>query len=140
MFLPDINFWLALIFDSHTHHQSAKSWMDSLVGGTCCFCRHTQQGFLRLANSPRALQADAVSMVDAWRLYDMALGDPRIGFSDEPPRLEAVWRSLSQRSDFAPKLWSDAYLAAFAIAGGYQLVTFDRGFKQYANLTATLLP
>jgi predicted nucleic acid-binding protein len=43
-------------------------------------------------------------------------------------------------SDFAPKLWSDAYLAAFAIAGGYQLVTFDRGFKQYANLTATLLP
>jgi predicted nucleic acid-binding protein len=37
MFLPDINFWLALIFNTHAHHPSAKSWMDGLNSGVCYF-------------------------------------------------------------------------------------------------------
>lgn len=27
MFLPDINLWLALAFESHFHHASAKRWI-----------------------------------------------------------------------------------------------------------------
>jgi predicted nucleic acid-binding protein len=30
-------------------------------------------------------------------------------------------------------LWIDAYLAAFAIAGGYRLLTLDRDFRQYVS-------
>jgi predicted nucleic acid-binding protein len=30
--------------------------------------------------------------------------------------------------------WTDAYLAAFATAGGYRLVSFDAGFARYPGL------
>jgi len=33
----------------------------------------------------------------------------------------------------------DAYLAAFAIAGGLELVTFDQVFTNFAGLTPTIL-
>jgi hypothetical protein len=33
----------------------------------------------------------------------------------------------------------DAYLAAFALAGGYRLVTIDAGFTQFAGLDLVLL-
>jgi predicted nucleic acid-binding protein len=39
----------------------------------------------------------------------------------------------------SPKLWMDAYLAAFALAGGYQLVTLDKAFKQFKGLNLRVL-
>ena len=51
--LPDINFWLGLVFDTHLHHTAAKSWFDQLTDEVCFFCRVTQYGFLRLANNPK---------------------------------------------------------------------------------------
>lgn len=39
----------------------------------------------------------------------------------------------------SPKLWMDAYLAAIAITGGFQLLTTDQGFKQFAGLDLILL-
>ena len=137
--LPDINIWLALIFDSHVHHKAAKKWIDSLTDETCYFCRVSQPGFLRLANNPRAFPTDAVSMAAAWGLYDLAMTDSRIVFADEPAQIESVWRTYTQSPKFAPNEWNDAYLAAFAETGGYEIVTFDQGFKLYPNLTVTML-
>ena len=50
---------------------------------------------------------------------------------DEPPGLMPLWRRLAQRDTASPKLWMDAYLAAFAIASGVGLTTLDRDFKQF---------
>jgi predicted nucleic acid-binding protein len=36
-------------------------------------------------------------------------------------------------------VWNDAYIAAFAIAGGCEIVTFDQGFKQFPGLSCTIL-
>jgi predicted nucleic acid-binding protein len=36
-------------------------------------------------------------------------------------------------------LWNDAYLAAFAQTGAYELVTFDKAISQYAGVAVTLL-
>jgi len=139
MYLPDINFWLALVFNTHSHHRSAKSWLDALNSEICHFCRLTQQGFLRLANNPRVIPSGAVSMDDAWDLYDICLSDPRISFAQEPLLLETAWRNYAQGRGFSPNVWSDAYLAAFALTGGYEVVTFDQGFAQFANLKVTIL-
>jgi predicted nucleic acid-binding protein len=72
-------------------------------------------------------------------LYDLLLANPRVGFAVEPAGLETIWRSFTQSSQFAPNAWADAYLAAFAIAGGYELVTFDKAFTRYTGLTVTVL-
>jgi uncharacterized protein len=69
MFLPDVNLWLALAFESHVHHSAAKAWFDGLSDGDACgFYRMTQQGFLRLATNPRAFAEEAVTLAEAWRL------------------------------------------------------------------------
>jgi toxin-antitoxin system PIN domain toxin len=139
MFLPDVNVWLALAFESHVHHPVALGWFDSLSDQRCSFCRLTQQGFLRLATNPRAFGDEAVTLAEAWRLYDAFLADPRIGFADEPGGLEPDWREYTGGDTFTPRIWSDAYLAAFARAGGLELVTFDKGFSRYHHSKCLIL-
>jgi toxin-antitoxin system PIN domain toxin len=138
MYLPDVNFWLALAFELHARHSSAKLWLDGQADDSCYFCRLTQQGFLRIANNP-SMVFGAVAMSEAWRLFDVAMTDSRISFAPEPVATEAAWRNYAQHRAFSPKVWSDAYLAGFALAGGYEVVTFDRGFAQYAGLKLTIL-
>lgn len=139
MFLPDVNLWLALAFNRHLHHAVAKSWFDTVPDQTCSFCRLTQQGFLRLSTNRKAFGEESVSLPDAWRLYDAFLGDPRVVFAEEPTGLEPLWRHFTQKESFSHKVWSDAYLAAFAQAAAYDLVTFDQGFRAYPDVNRTIL-
>ena len=81
-----------------------------------------------------------MTLPDAWQIYDLYLSDPRVSFAEEPVHLEIHWRTYTQSRSFSPKVWNDAYLAAFAFAGGLELVTFDKGFTQYQNLTSKILP
>jgi uncharacterized protein len=112
-----------------------------LAGDTVCyFCRLTQQGYLRLATNPSVFGKDAVTLPEACQKYDLFLSDPRVSFAAEPVGTEPHWRAYTQSQLFSPKVWNDAYLAAFALAGGFRLVTFDQGFAQYRHGTVTLLP
>jgi uncharacterized protein len=139
LLLPDINVWLGMAFASHIHHATAKSWFDGVPSDIVHFCRMTQQGFLRLATNPRVMREQAVSLSEAWRMYDAFLRDPRISFAAEPIGLDPIWRGYIQGESFTPKVWNDAFLAAFAEAGGYELITFDKGFTRYANVKCTIL-
>ncbi|MCI0684954.1 MAG: PIN domain-containing protein, partial [Gemmataceae bacterium] len=132
MYLPDVNVWLALAFRAHIHHAAATMWQSRLAANQLCyFCRLTQQGFLRLATNPKAFPTQAVSLLKAWQMYDAILADPRFAFADEPAGLEPIWRGFTQSRQFSPKVWNDAYLAAFAIAGNHEVVTFDQAMTQY---------
>jgi hypothetical protein len=90
MFLPDINLWLTLAFESHVHHAAAHAWFEGSASAGCSFCRLTQQGFLRLATNPKAFDTEAVTLAGAWVLYDAFLDDPRISFAAEPAGLEPL--------------------------------------------------
>jgi uncharacterized protein len=132
--------WLALSFSQHKHHDSARLWFNGLLDSRLCyFCRFTQQGFLRLSTNPKANPFQTQTMSQAWAVYDTALLDPRIAFASEPGGLEIHWRERSRMRAFSHNVWSDAYLAAFADAGGYEVVTFDQGFAQFSNLSVTIL-
>ena len=74
MYLPDVNVWLALAFDFHRHHAAAEIWYKR-SSATCYFCRWTQQGFLRLATNPVVFKEEAVSLRDAWKMYDTIVKD-----------------------------------------------------------------
>jgi uncharacterized protein len=99
----------------------------------------TQQGFLRLATHPRVSGVETVTLPDAWRMFDRIFEDPRVRYGAEPVGIEQQWRALTQTPRFSPKVWNDAYLAAFAIAGDHEIVTFDRGFEQFKLSRYTLL-
>ncbi len=139
MHLLDVNVWIALAFESHQHHPLAVAWFDKARDETCYFCRISQSGFLRLVSNRSLMGPDAVDLKDAWRLYDAMTADPRVVFMNEPDGTERHWRALTQRSSFSPKVWSDAYLAAFAKAANLEIISFDRGFMQYPGARSTIL-
>jgi predicted nucleic acid-binding protein len=85
------------------------------------------------------MAGDVCTLPQAWTIYDRIGADERFVFRSEPAGLEPALRELTQADASAPKLWQDAYLAAFALASGYHLVTFDRGFQQFPGLQLILL-
>src|SRR5438105_1240252 len=139
MFLPDINFWLALTFEVHAHHVRAKEFFDTHPADEFSFCRFTQQGLLRIASNATVFHKEAVSLRQGWHLYDRILSDPRVRLADEPTDLEQYWRNYTNIESASPKLSSDAYLAAFARSADFQLVTFDKGFHQFKYLNFVIV-
>ena len=81
----------------------------------------------------------ALTNAEAWAQYEQLTSDPKIDFASEPANIEHHWKPLAGRTPASPKLWMDAYLAAFAIAGGYQLVTSDKAFTQFPGLKLIIL-
>jgi toxin-antitoxin system PIN domain toxin len=140
MFLPDINVWVAMTFQSHKHHIPSTEWFRNAdPARTRFFCRQTQSGFLRLTNSLKMFPTDALTKTEAWQRHNTYLLDPRIGYMNEPAGVEPQWQLFTQGTQHSPNVWNDAYLAAFAICAGLELVTFDRGFQQFPGLKCTIL-
>lgn len=137
--LADINLLFALAFKASTQHHYANDWLNTMSQDAVIVCRNTQNGFLRLLTTPAAMRADAQTMNEAWHTYDTLMADARFSFWPEPDGVEEVWRALCASRQVSPKKWNDAYLAAFAIAAGLQLATFDRGFRDFPGLDMILL-
>lgn len=131
--LFDTNVWIAAIFPTHPLHQQAEQILhEATPAHPAVFCRSTQQSFLHLATTPvllRAYGAEGMTNRDALVALDALLALPQVCEREDPPGVDAIWRRLASRDTASPKAWMDAYLAAFAIAGGLRLVTLDHDFK-----------
>jgi toxin-antitoxin system PIN domain toxin len=142
--LCDSNFWLALSIPQHQFHDAVHEWFQSDPDSkSLIFCRSTQNSFLRiLTNAAFSARFGDPPLTNqqAWSVYDALLADSRVAFqAQEPVRLELHWRRFTDRQTASPNLWMEAYLAAFAVAGGIQFVTFDAGFRQFDGLDLVLL-
>ena len=138
--LADVSWLLPLCYGGHEHHQVARRWLEALpVGDDVVVCRLAQMGLLRLLSNPSVMGADVCATDAAWRLNDRLFGDARFTFEVEPPTLEAELRRLTKGFPYSPKLWQDAYLAAFAVAADLPLVTFDQGFRKFRRLRSLVL-
>jgi uncharacterized protein len=142
--LCDSNVWLALALSKHIHHTAAREWLDTIQEpAALLICRATQQTFLRLLTNASVLAPygnPPLTNREAWSIYEALLTDDRIIFhADEPEGLEPLWKAFAVRGTVSPKLWMDAYLAAFALAGRHRMVTTDRAFRQYQGLDALVL-
>ena len=137
--LADANVWLAIAYSDHQHHAGAKAWFDAQAEGVCGFCRVTQMALLRHLTNSKIMGKFVQSQQDAWRNYDKLVNDPRVVFVGEPTTLEVTFRNFTQTASPSHGVWTDAYLAAFAIALQALLVTFDQGFDRFAGLDLVVL-
>lgn len=141
--LVDSNVWLALTISGHVFHQVAITWFDELSARKpAAFCRATQQSFLRLLTTAAVFapyDVPALSNRSAWSVYESLLAERRVTWIDEPAGIESYWQRFAESSKASPKLWMDAYLAAFAIAGEHRFVTTDKAFRQFKGLDLILL-
>jgi len=126
---PDTNVWLALVWGRHSHAEPALTWFEAARDEQFLFCRFTQLALLRLLTNESVMGRDVRTMSSAWEIYDQCVADERIAFLAEPEGLDPKLRIFSKSRRSSPKLWADAYLAAFASSAGLKLVTFDRTFR-----------
>ncbi len=135
--LFDANVWVAVTFPTHPFHAAALAALEAATEDEpAVFCRATQNSFLRLATTPQLLkQYDAENLTnrDALAGLQILLSSPTVHEMDEPPGTAILWQQLATRNTASPKVWMDAYLAAFAIAGNLRLVTLEKDFKAYVS-------
>jgi toxin-antitoxin system PIN domain toxin len=137
--LADANVWLALVFSDHIHHATARTWFEAQGNEMCAFCRVTQMDLLRDLGNSKITGRFAQSQQDAWGIYDKLTQDPRVLIITETATLGTTFRSLTQADSPSHVLWTDAYLAAFSMESGAQLVTFDQGFSRFSGLDLRVL-
>ncbi len=144
--LLDTNFWIALTLDTHPGHSLAAAWHASapLSRGSLLFCRNTELSFLRLTTQESTMLAfgkKPFSNTEASRFLASVQSDPTVASMGETAGTKELWLKLAASGVSSPKVWMDAYLAAFAIQAGSELVTFDKGFRKFekAGLALRLL-
>jgi toxin-antitoxin system PIN domain toxin len=129
--------WIAAIFTTHPCHEPAQQVLqDATPADPAVFCRSTQQSFLRLASTPTLLKAygaEGLTNRDALLALGALLALPQVCEREEPPGLLALWHRLASRDTASPKVWMDAYLGAFAIAGGLRMATLDHDFRNFVS-------
>ena len=135
----DANVWLALVFSDHVHHPASLAWFETVGNHEALFCRVTQMTLLRHLTNQAIMGKPVLSQKLAWKCYDSLCRDDRAAFSDEPENIEDRWRQITTSRHQHHRLWTDAYLAAFAISAQLPLSTFDRGFQQFDGLTLELV-
>ena len=99
------------------------------------FCRATWLALPRLLSDHRIFGEWALDGSSAWDVLRAWRAQSRVTYRKEPPGTEELVRGWAGSLDLRGGDWTDAYLAAFAVAGDLRLVTFDRGFERFAGLS-----
>ncbi len=136
MLVPDVNVILNASFNSLSNHLEAKAWYERVRRGNelVGIPDLILSAFVRIATNSRVFP-DALSALEAFEICD------RWRSMDQYLRLEAssshwdAFQELIGRSNVTGPGVADAYIAAFAVDHKATLVTFDRGFARYPDLT-----
>lgn len=127
LLFPDVNVWLALHHEFHPHHKPAVKWFESLQeGNRFVFCRQTQLGLFRLLTTASVMLNEPRTNRQCWALFTKWMENGKAELWDEPRALDHTFHRNTAADQSSPKVWTDAYLAAFAEAAGLKLVTFDK--------------
>jgi toxin-antitoxin system PIN domain toxin len=137
--LADVNIWIALTANHHEHHKLVWSWYTGLDRNGVGLPRLVQLSVGRLLSTRHVQGPYTLSTREAWHLVQKLLDDERVVFLPEPAGVDRVMDSLLNYAVPTPKLLNDAYLAAFAICSGRQMVSMDKGFSEFRGLDLHLL-
>ena len=138
--LVDVNVLLPLLLPQHPAHAAARQWLGLQAKNTTRYALPVQLGVLRLLSQPRVMGNSALlpevalqtwaDLVDAADMQELVAPQPQHAL---------LLRQCVAGRVATPNLWTDAWLAALAIATGSTMVTFDQGFRGFAGLQLTLL-
>ncbi len=132
--LPDVNVWLALTDERHVHHQAAKHYWNEQRADQIAFCRVTMLALLRLVTHPKVMSGAPFTHEEAWNIYRTFRSLPITRFLSEANTLETTLETLTANHDLPHRLWTDAYLASFAISNSSRLISFDTDFMRFPDL------
>jgi toxin-antitoxin system PIN domain toxin len=138
--IADANVLFPLLVKGHAAHEVAMAWWGEQADATVGTCLLTQLPVFRLLTNKVAMNGAPVTPTEALKAWRRLSEDPRSFHIDtQPTEHETRFTSFVFSRDPAPNLWTDAWLAALAMALDYEMTTFDRGFKSFRGLKLRLL-
>jgi len=132
--VPDASVWLPLSAPDHVHHARAMRYWRQEAAPRVRFCRVTHLAFLRHLTNRKIMCHAVLSGQAAFEVFDQWMALPEVGFLPDSGRVDAVLRQWSRSLSLTEGLWTDAYLAALAVATGTRLVAFDDDFLRFPGL------
>lgn len=139
--LCDINVLLALVAERHVHHTRCAAWWSKRdPASPLLICREVQSSLLRLLCTKAVMGPEVHTLPQAWSVYASLLQCGGFARVLEPRGVDVVWERLCRPFRQAPKVVTDAYLAAFAITGLFTLVTLDAAFSKFEGLSLLIPP
>jgi len=134
MLLPDVNVLLNAYFVEQAPHRVAREWLNDALNGTepLGVPDVVLTGFVRISTSRAfARPLTKVQAFDACERVRSARA-----YLPLPPddRQWAIYRSFAENHAVTGGDFTDAYLAAFAVASDASLVSFDKGFSRFEGL------
>ena len=118
-FLLDVNLLMALLWENHEHHQTARAWLRRVTAFTTCPV--SQLGFARVSSHP--LLGYSMSPDQAFGVLRRFLADSRHRFV--PDDLSCADRVVRTDLMGGANQVTDHYLVALARQHGLTLATFD---------------
>lgn len=135
MVIVDANVLLYAVDSASPHHEPARSWLDTSLGGTEAvgLAWAVLLAFIRIGTSPSILPhpmtpGEATGQVESW------LGAPAAVLAHPTARHAALLRGLLEATGTAGNLTTDAHLAALAVEHGAGIVSFDRDFARFPGV------
>jgi hypothetical protein len=132
--LLDVSVWLPLSAEGHVHHRQAREYWSVESAEQIAFCHVTMLALLRHLGNRRIMGPDVQTTGQAWKIYQRWRDLPEVVYAPEPDGVEQQLAEWSDTLKLGSGQWTDAYLAAFAAAGGHRLVAFDADFKRFPGL------
>ncbi|MGH8538959.1 MAG: TA system VapC family ribonuclease toxin [Stenotrophobium sp.] len=138
--IADANVLLPLLSSDHPHHAPALAWWDEQGDGEVGLCLPVRMGLLRLLSNRKVMGESVQRPEAAWSAVEALAIQPCVVTIDSVPAGHALnWRRNVAGREPTPDLWTDAWLAALAQSLDSEMVTFDRGFRQFKALKLRLL-
>ena len=137
--LPDLNVWLALACPDHSHHRQALHYWEQQAAEQVLFCTVTALGLVRLVCQPKLMGAASKTLAEASSLLDAFCQQPGVSLASEERAGWEVFHQVLRSREVPPRLCTDAYLTALAIAHGWRLVSFDRDFERFEGFERLVL-
>lgn len=130
----DVNVWIALSLEDHPHHPRAHHYWHHESRPHIAFCRQTSLALVRLLTQPAVTNGRPMTLPEAWQNYQAFRGLPEVVLLEESRKIESILGAWASSDTARPRLWTDAYLAAFAKAGTLRMVSFDNDFSRFTDL------
>lgn len=138
--IADVNVLLPLLCEGHPFQAPAYEWFDGRDADSVGWCLPVRLAILRHLSNERIMGSGVLRPEESLDAWDQLARDERMfEVSALPPSLEQRLRSNVIGRRASPKLWTDAWLAALAESLGHEMVTFDRGFRQFGLTSLHLL-
>ena len=137
--LPDVNVWLAMSAPDHVHRQRAERYWRERAAARVAFNAVTMLGLVRVCSNAPLFGGVPLEPAASWAVFQGWMGFEEIVYLAEPVACRASLDGLVARGVVARRVWTDAYLAAFAMARGLRLVSFDHDFNRFEGLDFLLL-